>query len=483
MPNGALRSSPRGTACKHRGKERNLSMSKPRKTRRRVAKTRPNSLATLARAFQRLARDLRRAGESFAPQLPRLDKAWRAAERVGKAWSGGWLGYQSRVYKAGLTPVKPGEFFNTTYGMDLPSESIGRWQEYEFDVLFKLILKRAGNVDLESSQRIAREVCAKFERLRSEAVATLAAVGSSDEFLDVARKRIEALASGYSAKRYFRAQVGQRAFRIGDSRVQNQDIECPPHILVQARVFEQRTYAQSCEMLASELEHIARYVRALQKHPKITTVVEQLPPGTDFEISCMDMAITAAKNCRSEVGKVSPRVGAVIARDGVVLSQAYRGQRSPGDHAEYLALDELKRKGISAAGATVFTTLEPCTSRNPPKLPCAERLIEHRVSEVWIGVLDPDIRICGSGELRLREAGIRVRRFPPERMAQIEELNNEFTRDRRKRNVASISVLRSGELHENRLECLDVQPDETGSLRLQVHDGLLAKETDDGATR
>jgi hypothetical protein len=44
-------------------------------------------------------------------------------------------------------------------------------------------------------------------------------------------------------------------------------------------------------------------------------------------------------------------------------------------------------------------------------------------------VLDPNDAIRGHGELRLRDAGIEIARFDPDLMAQIEELNREFTRE------------------------------------------------------
>jgi pyrimidine deaminase RibD-like protein len=141
----------------------------------------------------------------------------------------------------------------------------------------------------------------------------------------------------------------------------------------------------------------------------------------------MEQAIALARQCKSEPGRVSPKVGAVLARDGVVIGEAFRGELAPGDHAEFTLLEK-KFADEMLAGATLFTTLEPYTTRDEPKLACAERIIERRIARVVIGVLDPNDAIRGRGELRLREAGIQIARFDPDLMAQIEELNREFAR-------------------------------------------------------
>jgi pyrimidine deaminase RibD-like protein len=141
----------------------------------------------------------------------------------------------------------------------------------------------------------------------------------------------------------------------------------------------------------------------------------------------MERAVEEARKSKAEDERVHPKVGVVIVKDGRELATAYRGELGDGEHAEYTALEK-KLTDETIAGATVYTTLEPCTTRNHPKVPCADRLIERKVSRVVIGMLDPNSEISGKGVRKLREANTAVGLFPRDLMSKIEEMNREFTR-------------------------------------------------------
>jgi pyrimidine deaminase RibD-like protein len=171
--------------------------------------------------------------------------------------------------------------------------------------------------------------------------------------------------------------------------------------------------------------------------------IKVLPPGrVRYQKLCAEMeeddvdrkfARMAIDEARKSVpendSKPHPLVGAVVVKDGKFLSAAHRGE-VPGNHAEFIALDK-KLSDETVANATVYTTLEPCTTRNPPKIPCAERIIDRKVARVVIGMLDPDTRIRGLGIQRLRDANISVALFPDDLMSEVEDLNREFSRHRR----------------------------------------------------
>jgi diaminohydroxyphosphoribosylaminopyrimidine deaminase/5-amino-6-(5-phosphoribosylamino)uracil reductase len=106
----------------------------------------------------------------------------------------------------------------------------------------------------------------------------------------------------------------------------------------------------------------------------------------------------------------NPRVGAVVVRDGVVVSVGWHAR--VGDaHAEVTALAEA---GERARGATVYVTLEPCNhhGRTPP---CTQALIRAGVARVVYAVADPNPHVTGGGRRALEAAGVEVREgYDPE---------------------------------------------------------------------
>jgi pyrimidine deaminase RibD-like protein len=121
---------------------------------------------------------------------------------------------------------------------------------------------------------------------------------------------------------------------------------------------------------------------------------------------------------------LSPKVGAAIIKDGKLLGVAFRGQKGEGDHAEYTLFEKVL-KGQDVSGATIFTTLEPCTHRNNHK-PCSDWIIEKGIKHVVIGYLDPNPKIYNNGCKKLKAAGIEISYFPKELREEIMNDNAKF---------------------------------------------------------
>ncbi|HEX9934133.1 MAG TPA: bifunctional diaminohydroxyphosphoribosylaminopyrimidine deaminase/5-amino-6-(5-phosphoribosylamino)uracil reductase RibD, partial [bacterium] len=114
----------------------------------------------------------------------------------------------------------------------------------------------------------------------------------------------------------------------------------------------------------------------------------------------------AIRLARKGIGRVSPnpRVGAVVVRDGRVLSEGFHAHFG-GPHAEIAALSNLGRG--KAEGAALFVNLEPCCHMGKTA-PCTDAIIQAGLRRVVIGTHDPNPLVSGKGIKRLQESGIRV---------------------------------------------------------------------------
>ncbi len=120
----------------------------------------------------------------------------------------------------------------------------------------------------------------------------------------------------------------------------------------------------------------------------------------------MRQAIAEGELARGGTGD-NPWVGCVIVdAQGELLGKGHT--QGPGeDHAEIAAAAHAKARGKSVVGATLYSTLEPCSfhGRTPA---CARSIAERGLARVVIGMHDPHPRVSGEGCRILRDAGVEV---------------------------------------------------------------------------
>jgi diaminohydroxyphosphoribosylaminopyrimidine deaminase / 5-amino-6-(5-phosphoribosylamino)uracil reductase len=102
----------------------------------------------------------------------------------------------------------------------------------------------------------------------------------------------------------------------------------------------------------------------------------------------------------------NPMVGAVLVKGGKIIGRGWH-RRAGGAHAEIEAIRDAQEHGHSFEGATLYVTLEPCSThgRTPP---CTEAIMAGGIRHVVVGAIDPNPRHHGQGLRILRQAGIEV---------------------------------------------------------------------------
>ena len=102
----------------------------------------------------------------------------------------------------------------------------------------------------------------------------------------------------------------------------------------------------------------------------------------------------------------NPMVGAVLVKDGKIIGRGWH-RRAGEPHAEIEAFRDAQKRGHNPRGATLYVTLEPCSThgRTPP---CTDAIIAAGIKRVVVGTADPNPIHSGRAFKILQRAGIKV---------------------------------------------------------------------------
>lgn len=199
-----------------------------------------------------------------------IDAMETAAERVGKAWSGSWLGYQSHVYYDGLEPPPAGAHFSSEWGFEnmgwIDGATTGDWKEFPAAQIETYITNLSRNSDLEPACKLVASAEKQFESDKSE-VASLLSMElsrSSDPYLESLKEELDKLRF-LSKTRVVNIMQPSGQIMSRDTLAFTQGLRVPPHIEVLAEVYalrQPKIVSEQLSVLARKAgSHIGRKSR------------------------------------------------------------------------------------------------------------------------------------------------------------------------------------------------------------------------------
>ncbi|RJP23513.1 MAG: hypothetical protein C4520_06035 [Candidatus Abyssobacteria bacterium SURF_5] len=202
-----------------------------------------------------------------------LEELEGAANTVGKAWSGSWIGYQSRIYYSYFKPPPPGDHFNSWAGR----ADTDNWKEVDNEKVQERIYEKAGNPDLQKAERVAERARKAFESDKLEVMSLLnhALLEQEDSFLAQLKDRVEK--TNITSRMEFIHALQPSKFSTLDVVAGQQGIQIPPHLSILSLVYYLRNTIESCAKLGQFARkagsHLARLQRQTRRSLEIGTNV------------------------------------------------------------------------------------------------------------------------------------------------------------------------------------------------------------------
>lgn len=158
---------------------------------------------------------------------------------------------------------------------------------------------------------------------------------------------------------------------------------------------------------------LLRYLlgQAAQRRSAVSVPAAAPPVPTEADRRWLAKAIELSRRCPPSTTAFC--VGAlVVGPDGRVLGTGYSREDDPYDHAEEVALRRAVAAGASLSGATVYSSLEPCSVRASRPTTCTQSLLAAGVGRVVFAWREPEVFVDCRGAELLTAAGVDVVEVP-----------------------------------------------------------------------
>jgi predicted nucleotide-binding protein len=196
-----------------------------------------------------------------------VDGFTEAANKIGRAWSGSWLGYHSRVYYENFKPPPPGAAFSQEWGFKdaFSSGTRGDWREYSFDDVVELIENEAGNPNFDDLVAEGKKVEELFEDSKSTALSLIHTnlKIEDDKFLQSLVEKIE---SGriFTQSDFVNANCPSGKFMSRDTIAIEKGIVTPPHVAVLAKAFALAQPFSACASLKKNILKLSSHIENIE---------------------------------------------------------------------------------------------------------------------------------------------------------------------------------------------------------------------------
>ncbi|WP_420594399.1 TIR domain-containing protein [Deinococcus sp.] len=194
---------------------------------------------------------------------------------IGKAHSGSWLGYQSRVYYEDYNPVPSDAVFSVEWGLigGTWESSRGEWRQYSSDETRNYILDIVGKQEVKDAKHSLKTLSENFSGIKDELLSLLSvAIDTANNSPYLTKLQLEAESMDLSRDlSYINSLTPRGGVMSRDTTAITGGMQVPPHVSAVADAIELKSFEYACRRMAEISNSAAKHIQRTSRRNMAAT--------------------------------------------------------------------------------------------------------------------------------------------------------------------------------------------------------------------